>query len=136
MTAFSNHSEYDAWASHWCAKCARDEIGTAPEGTHCPILNTAILENKVPPQWSPGSNDLHDRYHCSKFVTGTTPAYPEQWHAHLCRSQDGTVVHRVGCALAFGGSPWFWSTSKPMDACRAIAEMAGWKPCQYCKPFK
>jgi hypothetical protein len=136
MTAFSNGSEYDAWTAHWCRKCARDEVGTAPEGTYCPILSDVIVENKVPPQWSPGTNDLHDRYHCSEFVTGTTPAYPEQWHAHLALSQDRTVVHKVGCALAFGGEPWRWSTDKTMDACREIARLTGWKPCEYCGPFK
>jgi hypothetical protein len=136
MTAFSNGSEYEVWASHWCRKCARDEMGTAPEGTYCPILGVALLDNKVPPQWSPGDNDLHDRYHCSEFVTGATTAYPEQWHPHFCFSQDGTVVHRVGCALAFGGRPWVWSTDQPRYLCILIASHAGWTACKHCEPFK
>ena len=135
-TAFSNHSEYEVWSARWCAQCARDELGTAPEGTFCPILNVALLDNRVPLEWTKGPDDPHNRYRCSEFVTGTSPAYPEQWHPHFCLSQNGTVVHRTGCPLAFGGSPWFWSTDKPMDACRAIAGLAGWTGCQYCEPFK
>ena len=45
------------------------------------------------------------------------------------------MVHRVGCALAFGGQPWIWSTDQPMDACVTIAHAAGWTPCQICEPF-
>ena len=135
-TAFSNHSEFEVWAARWCHRCARDETGTAPEGTYCSILGHAMLDGKIPPQWTPGRDDLHDRYHCSEFVTGTTPAYPEQWHPHFCHSQDGSVIHRVGCPLAFGGSPWVWSNDKTMDACRTIARLAGWAPCTVCEPLR
>lgn len=133
MTAFSNHSEFDSWSARWCKRCARDEIGTAPAGTYCRILNQATLDNKVPPEWTPGRSD---RYHCREFVTGTDVRYPEQWHSHLALSQNGLVVHRVGCVLAFGGRPWQWSTDQTMDVCRQVAKLAGWSPCQYCEPLK
>ena len=136
MTAFSNGSEYDSWSVNWCRRCARDETGTAPDGVYCPILSNVMLENKVPKEWSKGRDDLRDRYHCSEFVTGTSSAHPEQWHPYFALSQDGTVVHRVGCPLAFGGRPWQHSTDWPMDACRKIATQAGWAPCQICEPFK
>jgi hypothetical protein len=110
-------------------------VGTAPEGRYCDILNKAIIENRVPPQWSPGTNDLHDRYHCSEFITGATPDYPEQWHAPLCFSQDGTIVHKVGCPMAYGGKPWQWSTDQPMGNVRIVAGQAGWLACGHCKPF-
>lgn len=136
MTAFSNGSEYDAWSAHWCRKCARDETGTAPEGTYCSILGVALLDNKVPKEWTPGRDDLHDRYHCQEFRTGLTSAYPEQWHAPLCFSQNRQVIHKVGCPLAFGGKPWKWSTDVTMDGCREVARLAGWAPCKHCEPFK
>lgn len=111
-------------------------MGTAPEGTFCHIVTEVMLQNKVPPEWSKGRDNLHDRYRCSSFVTGTTPAHPEQWHSHLCHSQDGTVLHKVGCPLAFGGKPWAWSTDKTMDVCRTIARITGWKTCTICAPLR
>lgn len=67
MTAFSNGSEYDAWSASWCRKCIHDDMGTAPGGTYCPIISSVQLTNQIPPQWSPGTDDLPDRYHCKEF---------------------------------------------------------------------
>jgi hypothetical protein len=125
MTAFSNHTEYEAWSARWCRKCTHDEVGTAPAGTYCPILGVALLDNTVPLQWTPG---VDDRYHCSEF--GAPGEHPP-----LALSQNGTVVHRVGCPLAFGGKPWFWSHGRSTDACRTLTDLAGWTACAHCGPF-
>ncbi|MBB3752507.1 hypothetical protein FHT44_005019 [Mycolicibacterium sp. BK634] len=68
MTAFSNGFEYDSWSANWCSKCAKDSLGLAPEGVYCPIISRVLLDNEVPPEWSSGSDDLRDRYHCSEFT--------------------------------------------------------------------
>lgn len=65
MSAFSNGFEYDMWAENWCVQCVKDEDGDS--GLGCPILAEVLLDNEVPPQWSPGTDDLRDRYHCSEF---------------------------------------------------------------------
>lgn len=65
--AFSNGFEYDAWTANWCHRCTKDETGTAPDGVYCEILNLALCGGEVPPEWSPGTDDLRDRYHCSEF---------------------------------------------------------------------
>ncbi|OQW34490.1 MAG: hypothetical protein A4E20_10750 [Nitrospira sp. SG-bin2] len=62
-TAFSNGFEYDEWADLWCYRCVKDDM----ESVFCPILNGVILNNEVPKEWSPGTDDLRDRYHCSEF---------------------------------------------------------------------
>lgn len=67
VTAFSNGFEYDAWSASWCAMCLHDELGHAPEGTYCPILTDVMANNEVPAQWTPGTDDLRDRYHCSSY---------------------------------------------------------------------
>lgn len=64
MTAFSNGTEFDAWATNWCYRCVKDGGNEPP---FCPILNLLYLENKVPEEFSPGTDDLRDRYHCSEF---------------------------------------------------------------------
>lgn len=69
MTAFSNGFEYDCWSANWCHRCIRDESGGAPEGTYCPILSGVMLTNEVAPEWTPGTDDLRDRYHCWAFAT-------------------------------------------------------------------
>lgn len=55
------------WVGNHCWGCQKDEIGNAPEGVYCSILNSVMLENEVPPQWTPGTDDLRDRYQCSEF---------------------------------------------------------------------
>lgn len=70
MTAFSNHTEFEYWSENWCGRCTKDDMGLAPEGTYCPILELPMCENRVPPEWSPGTDDLRDRYHCSGFEAG------------------------------------------------------------------
>lgn len=67
MTAFSNGFEYDCWSANWCCHCTRDDTGLANEGTWCSILTDVLLTNELPAQWSPGTDDLRDRYHCSEF---------------------------------------------------------------------
>lgn len=67
MTAFSNNFEFDAWQANWCGRCVKDDIGFAPLGTHCPILTKVMMDNTTPDQWSPGTDDLRDRYHCKVF---------------------------------------------------------------------
>lgn len=67
MTAFSNSTEFEVWSYNWCERCTKDEKGGAAEGVYCPILDTVLLQNEVPPQWSPGTDDYRDRYHCSEF---------------------------------------------------------------------
>jgi hypothetical protein len=78
MSAFSNGFEFEMWEPNWCGRCIKDEMGGAPEGTFCPILSKVMLNNEVPPQWTPGTDDLRDRYHCSEFELcsqglGSTP---------------------------------------------------------------
>lgn len=60
MTAFSNGFEFDSWAVNWCNRCAL--YGD------CGILGEAFVTNDVPPEWTSGSDDLADRYHCSEFT--------------------------------------------------------------------
>jgi len=67
MTAFSNGSEYDAWSANWCRRCTKDDMGLADEGVYCPIVTNVMVDNEVPAQWAPGTDDLRDRYHCSEF---------------------------------------------------------------------
>lgn len=67
MTAFSNGTEFDYWRPTHCDICIKDETGGAPEGTYCPILTQVFADNEVPPQWTPGTDDLRDQYHCSEF---------------------------------------------------------------------
>jgi len=67
---FSNGFEWDCWSAHWCRCCAKDEWGTAPEGTSCPLLEVVFCHEKTPSQWTPGTDDLHDRYHCTEFEQG------------------------------------------------------------------
>ena len=64
MSAFSNGFEHESWAANWCNRCTKDD----GESVFCPILSDVFLTNEVPPQWSPGTDDLRDRYHCSEFV--------------------------------------------------------------------
>lgn len=71
MSAFSNGSEFDAWEPNWCGKCTKDYMGTAPAETYCPILSYVMLENEIPKEWTPGTDDLRDRYHCKEFEDGT-----------------------------------------------------------------
>lgn len=63
MTAFSNGFEHECWLANRCDKCKHDD----GESVFCDILSTVMLENKVPSEWTPGTDDLRDRYHCSKF---------------------------------------------------------------------
>lgn len=63
MSAFSNHTEYEYWAANWCNRCIHDDGESKP----CEILNSVVFDNEVPPEWTPGTDDLRDRYHCSKF---------------------------------------------------------------------
>ncbi|ASD50881.1 hypothetical protein PBI_LUCKY2013_171 [Mycobacterium phage Lucky2013] len=65
LTAFSNSTEFEVWSINWCGRCVRDEY--ADSGFGCPILDTIYLENRVPPEWSEGTDDPRDRYHCSEF---------------------------------------------------------------------
>lgn len=64
MTAFSNNFEFESWSPNWCGRCSKDGVDQPP---FCPILNVAFLENTVPAEWSAGTDDLRDRYHCSEF---------------------------------------------------------------------
>jgi hypothetical protein len=67
MSAFSNGFEFESWELNWCGRCTKDYIGGAPADVFCPILTEVMLNNEVPPQWSPGTNDFRDRYHWSEF---------------------------------------------------------------------
>lgn len=67
MTAFSNGSEFDAWEPNWCGKCVKDYIGLGNPEIQCPIITDVLLNNTVPEQWTPGTDDLRDRYHCTEF---------------------------------------------------------------------
>lgn len=71
MTAFSNGFEFDCWAPNWCHRCTKDDTGHAPEGIFCPILTNVMAINQVPREWTPGTDDLRDRYHCSAFEGAT-----------------------------------------------------------------
>ena len=64
MSAFSNGFEYESWAANWCDRCVRDRDAAY---VGCPIMDEVFLENVVPKQWTPGTDDLRDRYHCSEF---------------------------------------------------------------------
>lgn len=65
MTAFSSGFEFDSWSANWCWECVRD--ADAESGLGCPILAEVFIDNAAPRQWSPGTDDLCDRYHCSEF---------------------------------------------------------------------
>lgn len=65
--AFSNGFEFDEWRGNWCDRCVKDESGEGPEGTMCPILDVVLLTDEMPEQFSPGTDDLRDRYHCAEF---------------------------------------------------------------------
>ena len=67
MSAFSNSTEYEYWAPNWCEQCTKDDM----ESVFCPILSDVMLNNEVPPQWTPGTDDIRDRYHCSEFEKDT-----------------------------------------------------------------
>lgn len=67
MTAFSNGTEFDVWIPNWCGRCIKDHLGLAPEETYCPILSNVMADNEVPAQWTPGTDDYRDRYHCTEF---------------------------------------------------------------------
>ena len=68
MSAFSNGFEFEMWEPNWCGRCTKDSsVGWALEGVFCPILDKVMLEDIVPEEWSPGTDDLRDRYHCSEF---------------------------------------------------------------------
>jgi len=60
MTAFSNATEWDYWASNWCSRCIKED--------GCPLVTQVMVDNTVPAAWSPGSDDLRDRYHCADFA--------------------------------------------------------------------
>ena len=59
--AFSNGFEYESWRDNWCDRCINDV------NYDCPIVAVAVIDDAVPGQWSPGTDDLRDRYHCSEF---------------------------------------------------------------------
>jgi hypothetical protein len=61
--AFSNGHEFECWSAKWCNDCKHDD----GESNFCDILSNAMLGEEVPKEWSPGTDDLRDRYHCSKF---------------------------------------------------------------------
>lgn len=65
MTAFSNGFEWDAWSANWCDRCTKDEVLPG-----CRLLDVALVEERIPAEWSPGNDDLGDRYHCSEFQEG------------------------------------------------------------------
>lgn len=70
MTAFSNGFEFDAWNPNWCGRCVKDGMGTGPQEAMCPVLSGVMINNKVPKEWIPGTDDLRDRYHCTEFDRG------------------------------------------------------------------
>lgn len=63
MSVFSNGFEFEAWQANWCARCVKE-----PD---CLILTAVLLdeleEDEIPAEWSPGRDDLYDRYHCSEI---------------------------------------------------------------------
>ena len=65
--AFSNEFEFECWSENWCNRCIKDEMGRGKQDQFCPILSDVMLDNEVPKQWSDGTDDLRDRYHCSEF---------------------------------------------------------------------
>ena len=67
VTAFSNGFEFEAWSEDWCNRCVKDGMGAGDEGQFCSLLTEVMASNEVPEQWSAGSDDLRDRYHCSEF---------------------------------------------------------------------
>lgn len=73
MTAFSNGTEFEIWATEWCYRCTKDDLGRGELGTYCPILSDVMALNEVPEQWSLGTDDLRDRYHCSEFECNDLP---------------------------------------------------------------
>ena len=58
--AFSNGSEWDAWAARWCDRCKHYD--------DCPLLLVAMADEQTPAQWvedAPGS--LGSQYRCTEF---------------------------------------------------------------------
>ena len=71
MTAFSNGTEWDAWAAGWCHRCACYD--------HCDIALRVLIENTVPPEWIPGPLALSpERSECSAFISGTPEPEKQQ----------------------------------------------------------
>lgn len=66
MSVFSNSTEWEIWSSGWCNRCAKDELGGAPEGTWCPIVsNVVAMNDQVPPEWIEGEGI--NNYSCTQF---------------------------------------------------------------------
>jgi hypothetical protein len=50
--AFSNHSEFDVWASRYCYECVHDD---AEKELYCPILGVALISGTTPREWVPAT---------------------------------------------------------------------------------
>lgn len=83
--AFSNGFEWDCWSENWCQKCSL--YGD------CGILGEAFVEGTTPTEWTPGTDDLRDRYHCSEFVQDVQS--PMQRFRDLTAASEGNDQHQA-----------------------------------------
>lgn len=72
---FSNSTEYDQWASAWCATCVHDQ----DENNLCPLPLQAMLDEDVPewgkgPMWSPQTVVFCMKYEASLRTRTSNPA--------------------------------------------------------------
>lgn len=70
LHAFSNGTEWDAWASGWCRRCARYD--------DCQIVDDLFMgSGAVPIQWITGPLVLGpERYTCTEFAASYQPELP------------------------------------------------------------
>jgi hypothetical protein len=63
--AFSNHTEYDIWASRYCYECANDD---AEKEVYCPILGVALITQTTPREWTEAAEPYPHVDACTEFV--------------------------------------------------------------------
>lgn len=110
QSPFSNSTEWEIWAAHWCwAPCMnpvelawqRYEEDEGPEPKDfpggCPLILAAMM-GKTPTEWLEQPDDSPDRYHCVEFRSeegegdepqpipdppGTDALFPRDWAQRL-----------------------------------------------------
>jgi hypothetical protein len=82
--AFSNSTMWEMWTVDNCGRgsgCLHDaDYGTAPEGTHCPIITVALISDSTPAEWPDDNGDTGQCTQYEEFVAHATddePADPE-----------------------------------------------------------
>lgn len=79
VSPFSNGTEWEMWAAHWCWRPCMNPVelayqrwseGEGPEPSEntggCPLILAAMM-GKTPTEWLEQPDDNPDRYHCIEF---------------------------------------------------------------------